>query len=108
MVCVAFAAVVADVEAGEDTTVRGSGDNGRPPTQQSATKDDDRNGDAAGCRVAVCLSGAVRSFVHPAVHMSIRRNLIEAIEADGCEVDVFAYATRQDTVDPFKQVMWSF
>lgn len=56
------------------------------------------------CRVAVCLSGAVRSFVHPAVHRSIKSNLIEAIEANGCEVDVFAYATREDTVPKHKQV----
>ncbi|CAN0348151.1 unnamed protein product, partial [Ectocarpus fasciculatus] len=55
------------------------------------------------CRVAVCLSGAVRSFVHPAVHRSIKSNLIESIEAGGCEVDVFAYATREDTVPRHKQ-----
>lgn len=59
---------------------------------------------AVRCRVAVCLSGAVRSFVHPAVHRSIKSNLIESIEADGCEVDVFAYATREDTVPRHKQV----
>lgn len=46
-----------------------------------------------GCRVAVCLSGHIHSFVHPGVHLSIKRNLIEAIEADGCHLDVFAYAT---------------
>lgn len=57
------------------------------------------------CRVAVCFSGAIRSLVHPAVHNSIRTNLIEAIEADGCEVDVFAYATRQDTVGREKKVI---
>ncbi|CAM9671496.1 unnamed protein product [Ectocarpus sp. 6 AP-2014] len=58
---------------------------------------------AVRCRVAVCLSGAVRSFVHPAVHRSIKSNLIESIEADGCAVDVFAYATREDTVPRHKQ-----
>ncbi|CAN0533043.1 unnamed protein product, partial [Laminaria digitata] len=55
-------------------------------------------------RVAVCLSGHIRSFVHSAVHKSIRRNLVEAIEADGCDVDVFAYATAADTVASIKQV----
>lgn len=58
---------------------------------------------AASCRVAVCLSGHIRSFVHSAMHKSIRRNLIEAIEADGCDVDVFAYATARDTVASVKQ-----
>ena len=60
------------------------------------------------CRVAVCFSGAIRSFVHPAVHNSIRVNLIEAIEADGCEVDVFAYATLKDTVGRDKKVTCVF
>lgn len=59
---------------------------------------------AASCRVAVCFSGHVRSFVYPVVFRSIRRNLIEAIEADGCQVDVFAYATLQDSVGRSKQV----
>ena len=58
-----------------------------------------------GCRVAVCFSGAIRSFAHPAVHNSIRVNLIEAIEADGCEVDVFAYATLKDTPGRGKKVI---
>lgn len=62
-------------------------------------------GDASTCRVAVCLSGAIRSFVHHAVYGSIQGNLIGAIKADGCEVDVFAYATRQDTVGRDKQVI---
>lgn len=48
------------------------------------------------CRVAVCFSGNIRPFVNPVVHNSIRRNLIEAIEADGCQVDIFAYATLND------------
>lgn len=61
-------------------------------------------GDNGACRVAVCLSGAIRSFVHHAVHGSIQRNLIEAIQADGCEVDVFAYATRKDKVGSGKKV----
>ena len=60
------------------------------------------------CRVAVCFSGAIRSLVHPAVHNSIRKNLIEAIEADGCEVDIFAYATRKDTVGGVKKVTCVF
>ena len=58
----------------------------------------------ASCRVAVCLSGHIRSFVHSAVHKSIRRNLIEAIEADGCDVDIFAYATAKDRVASVKHV----
>ena len=59
-----------------------------------------------GCRVAVCFSGAIRSFVHPVVHNSIRVNLIDAIEADGCEVDVFAYVTRKDKVGRGKKVSY--
>lgn len=45
------------------------------------------------CRVPVCFSGHIRSFVHPVVHQSIRKNLLEKIAADGCRVDVFAYAS---------------
>lgn len=60
---------------------------------------------AGACRVAVCLSGHVRSFVHPIVHMSIRRNLVDAMREDGCEVDVFAYASSGDTVSSVKKVM---
>ena len=71
--------------------------------QQDGDGSNDRGGSVADCRVAVCLSGAVRSFVDPVVHTSIRHNLIEAIEADGCEVDVFAYATRKDTVGRSKK-----
>ena len=71
--------------------------------QQDGDGGNDRGGPVADCRVAVCLSGAIRSFVHPVVHTSIRHNLIEAIEADGCEVDVFAYATRQDAVGRSKK-----
>lgn len=64
----------------------------------------DELGDTGACRVAVCLSGAIRSFVHHAVHGSIQGNLIEAIKADGCEVDVFAYATRRGMVGQGKEV----
>lgn len=61
---------------------------------------DERHGQSAEtCRVAVCFSGHVRSLVYPIVHQSIRRNMIEALEASGdCQVDVFAYATLSDTV----------
>lgn len=48
---------------------------------------------AAACRVAVCVSGDVRSFLDPTVHRSFRRHVVEAIEGDGCIVDVFAYAS---------------
>lgn len=61
------------------------------------------NASTGGCRVAVCLSGHIRSFVHSAVHESIRRNLIKAIKGDGCVVDVFAYATAADTVASIKK-----
>lgn len=60
---------------------------------------------AGACRVAVCLSGHIRSFVHPIVHMSIRRNLVDAMQEDGCEVDVFAYVSSGDTVASVKKVM---
>lgn len=56
------------------------------------------------CRVAVCFSGHVRSFVYPVVHVSARRNLVDAIEAQGCQVDVFVYATLSDAVPRFKSV----
>lgn len=51
------------------------------------------------CRVAVCLSGHIRSFAYPVVHRSIRTNLVEAIQREGCEVDVFAYATALEDDD---------
>lgn len=56
------------------------------------------------CRVAVCFSGQLRSFVYPVVHYSARRNLIEAITNSGCDVDVYAYATMKDVVPSFKLV----
>ncbi|CAM9119378.1 unnamed protein product, partial [Ascophyllum nodosum] len=58
---------------------------------------------AAPCRVAVCLSGHIRSFVHPVVHVSIRRNLVEAMREEGCKVDVLAYASRGGTVASIKE-----
>lgn len=79
----------------------------RDTSQRRLRHDPDESneqGDAGTCRVAVCLSGAIRSFVHHAVHGSIQGNLIEAIKADGCKVDVFAYATREDTVGRDKKV----
>lgn len=60
---------------------------------------------AGDCRVAVCISGHIRSFVYPVVHRSIRTNLVEAIEKEGgCKVDVFAYATPSDVVASYKLV----
>lgn len=66
----------------------------------------DHHDDARTCRVAVCISGHIRSFVYPVVHRSIRTNLVEALEKNegGCEVDVFAYATHSDAVPWWKQV----
>lgn len=66
----------------------------------------DQHDDPGACRVAVCISGHIRSFVHPVVHRSIRTNLVEAIEnsGGGCQVDVFAYATPSDAVSQYKQV----
>lgn len=60
-----------------------------------SSPNDDAN--KVSCRVAVCLSGHVRSFVHPVVPLSVRRNVIEAIEDSGCSVDVFAYAATEDS-----------
>lgn len=82
---------------------------GRTPLSSGEHADDRpqpdiSTGNEDPCRVAVCLSGHIRSFVHPVVHQSIRHNVIEAIEADGCQVDVFAYATLEDTVALMKQV----
>lgn len=56
------------------------------------------------CRVAVCLSGQIQPVLHSMVHQSIRRNVIESIEANGCKVDVFAYPTLEDTETLTKQV----
>lgn len=64
----------------------------------------DQDTDTDSCRVAVCFSGHIRSFVYPVVHLSTRRNLVEAIAAEGCRVDVFAYATLPDVVPSFKMV----
>ena len=41
-------------------------------------------------RVAVVMAGSARSFLFPLVHMSIKRNLIDALQAD---VDVFVRTT---------------
>lgn len=51
------------------------------------------------CRVAISISGDARSFVDPAVHRSFRHYVVEAIETNGCQVDVFAYAMLEDDVD---------
>lgn len=59
------------------------------------------------CNVAVCFSGHVRSFVYPMVHRSIEQNLIDVLKAQGCQVDVFAYVTLEDTVSKVKQVTHS-
>lgn len=65
----------------------------------------DHGDNPRACRVAVCISGHIRSFVYPVVHRSIRTNLVEAIEkTGGCKVDVFAYATAMDTVSQYKEV----
>lgn len=66
--------------------------------------DNSRKADAATCRVAICFSGHIRSFVYPSVHQSAKRNLVDAIAAEGCRVDVFAYATLLDDVPSFKKV----
>lgn len=44
----------------------------------------------SSCRCAVLYSGHVRSFAHPRVHLSHKKNLIDQLETD-CEVDVFMY-----------------
>lgn len=51
------------------------------------------------CRVAVAVSGDVRSFVDPGVHRSFRRHVVESIKKNGCQVDVFAYAMLKDGMD---------
>lgn len=83
----------------------------RKNNQEGTRHDSDKSngqGDNGACRVAVCLSGAIRSFVHHAVHGSIKGNLIEAIQGDDCEVDVFAYATGKDVVGSGKEVTSCF
>lgn len=56
------------------------------------------------CRVAVSISGDVRSFVDPAVHRSIRRYVVEPMEEINCQVDVFAYAMLEDDLDLLLEV----
>lgn len=58
----------------------------------------------SSCRVAVAISGDVRSSVDPAVHRSFRRYVVEAIEKANCLVDVFAYAMLEDDVDLLLEV----
>lgn len=48
------------------------------------------------CRVALCFSGSIQFFGKPLVHQSVRQNVIESIKAEGCRVDVFAYASPKD------------
>lgn len=48
------------------------------------------------CRVALCFSGSIQFFGKPLVHQSVQQNVIESIEAEGCRVDVFAYAAPKD------------
>ncbi|CAM9356811.1 unnamed protein product [Ectocarpus sp. 13 AM-2016] len=98
------AAGLSSAARAEGTTAINHSDNGRSSRQQNPEVHTDPDGTGVSCRVAMCFSGAIRSFVHPAVHRSIRTNLIESIKADGCEVDVFAYVTREDTVVKAKQV----
>lgn len=96
-----------DVRSNEDRdgvgswVASGAADGTDWPTYSTASGGRD-NGIA--CRVAVCFSGHVRSFVYPVVHRSIRRNLIQSIEDEGCDVDIFAYATLVDIVPRSKQV----
>ena len=44
-------------------------------------------------RVAVCLSGAARTFEHPLVHRSLKENLIDRL---GAPTTVFAYLKLED------------
>lgn len=99
-----LAAALSSAARAEGATAINHSDNGRSSRQQNPEVHTDPSGAGVSCRVAMCFSGAIRSFVHPAVHRSIRTNLIESIKADGCEVDVFAYVTREDTVVKAKQV----
>jgi hypothetical protein len=46
-------------------------------------------------RVAVVMHGSARSFLFPRVHASIKRNLIDALQAD---VDIFVRTTTQDNI----------
>lgn len=98
------AAALSSAARAEGTAAIDHSDNSRSSRQQNPEAHTDPSSAGVGCRVAMCFSGAIRSFVHPAVHRSIRTNLIESIKADGCEVDVFAYVTREDTVVKAKQV----
>lgn len=66
---------------------------------QHYTQQDKKPIAALLCRVAISISGDARSFVDPAVHRSFRRYVVEAIENNGCQVDVFAYAMLEDDVD---------
>lgn len=52
--------------------------------------------EAPPCAVAVSISGDVRSFVDPVVHRSFQLDVVEAIKAEGCSVDVFVYASLGD------------
>lgn len=87
--------------AADSSTNRSSNGTSADPNPQAG----DQHDDPIDCRVAVCISGHIRSFVYPVVHRSIRTNLIEAIEKEGrCKVDVFAYATPSDVVASYKLV----
>jgi hypothetical protein len=46
-------------------------------------------------RVALVMHGSARSFLFPRVHASIKRNLIDAMQAD---VDIFVRTTTQDNI----------
>ncbi|CAN8072102.1 unnamed protein product [Agarophyton chilense] len=47
-------------------------------------------------RVALCITGHLRSFYKPSVHVSIKRNVIDALRDAGYSVDIFFHVGKSD------------
>lgn len=47
-------------------------------------------------KIALCITGHLRSFHKPSVYMSIKRNVVDTLENSGWSVDVFFHVGRRD------------
>ncbi|KAI3645955.1 hypothetical protein MP228_008883 [Amoeboaphelidium protococcarum] len=72
------------------------------PTQtavQQNSLNDTKCQDQVKLKTALCITGAVRSFLVPEVHQSIQKYVIDALHADGNDVDVYFDAMIDQTCD---------
>ncbi|KAI3639424.1 hypothetical protein MIR68_002552 [Amoeboaphelidium protococcarum] len=72
------------------------------PTQTAVQQNplnDTKCQDQVKLKTALCITGAVRSFLVPEVHQSIQKYVIDALHADGNDVDVYFDAMIDQTCD---------